>query len=82
MQIADSTLHIEFKLLKNKVFEFQKSLDTPLARLIRFRQYKFLTEESSVWNYSPLKKRPPELPGGLFVSALTSSLRKNGAARQ
>ncbi len=55
------------KLLKIHGFNLQKILDTPLAPLIRFRQKKFLTVRILRWNYSPLKKRPPELPGGLFV---------------
>ena len=47
------------KTLKTKTFISQNSLDTPVFRLIRFRQ-KVLTEFLSLrWNYSPLKKRPP-----------------------
>ena len=47
------------KPLKLKTFISEKSLDTPVFALIRFRQ-KVLTEFQSLrWNYSPLKKRPP-----------------------
>jgi hypothetical protein len=55
--------------LKTKAFIYQKSLDTPVFRLIRFRQ-KVLTESKSLrWNYSPLKEEAALLPGGLFICA-------------
>ena len=53
------TVDVFCKLLKIKTFISEKSLDTPVFALIRFRQ-KVLTEFQSLrWNYSPLKKRPP-----------------------
>jgi hypothetical protein len=53
------------KSLKLKTFKYQKSLDTSVFRLIRFRQ-KVLAEFSLRWNYSPLKKRPPIVAGRPF----------------
>ena len=46
------------KLLKTKIFISQKFLDTPLFRLIRFRQ-KVLTDFCPVGTILPTKKRPP-----------------------
>jgi hypothetical protein len=53
------------KLLKLKPFISQKFLDTPLFRLIRFRQ-KVLTVESPLELFS-LERKGRLLPGGLFV---------------
>jgi hypothetical protein len=47
-------------------FKSQIFLDTSVLSLIRFPQ-NVLMDFNLRWNYSPLKKRPPKLPGGLFV---------------
>jgi hypothetical protein len=64
------------KLLKINVFISQKSLDTPVFRLIRFCQ-KVLTVFCLRWNYSPLKEEAALLPGGLFVFARKYARRAN-----
>jgi hypothetical protein len=63
---AQSLLVDDFcKLLKLKVFIIQKFLDTPLLRLIRFRQ-KVLTDLPPLELFS-LEEKAAWLPGGLFV---------------
>ena len=56
------------KLLKLKLFIIQKFLDTPLLRLIRFRQ-KVLTDLPPLELFS-LEEKAALLPGGLFVCGL------------
>jgi hypothetical protein len=53
------------KLLKTKLFISQKFLDTPLFRLIRFRQ-KVLTDFAPLELFS-LKEKAAHCQGGLFV---------------
>jgi hypothetical protein len=55
--------------LKLKTFISQKSLDTPLFRLIRFRQ-KVLTDILPPLELFSLEEEAAQLPGGLFVFAL------------
>ena len=73
-----------FNLLIIKTFISEKSLDTPVFRLIRFRQ-KVLTDFLSLrWNYSPLKKRPPSCRVAFsFVRVIVDSnlMRGKVAAR-
>ena len=54
------------KLLKTLVFISQKSLDTPVFWLIRFRQ-KVLTESKPPLELFSLEEKAAQLPGGLFV---------------
>jgi hypothetical protein len=53
--------------LKIKAFISQKSLDTPVFRLIRFPQ-KVLTESKPPLELFSLEEKAAQLPGGLFVS--------------
>jgi hypothetical protein len=67
--------------LKTKTFISQKSLDTPVFRLIRFPQ-KVLTALPPLELFS-LEEEVTQLPGGLFVFArgkrkLRSELRERG----
>jgi hypothetical protein len=55
------------KLLKTQGFIYQKSLDTPVFRLIRFRQ-KVLTDLLPPLELFSLEEKAAQLPGGLFVS--------------
>ena len=55
------------KLLTTIAFISQKSLDTPVFRLIRFRQ-KVLTESKPPLELFSLEEEAAQLPGGLFVS--------------
>jgi hypothetical protein len=61
-------------LLKTKTFISQKSLDTPVFRLIRFAQ-KVLTDFQAPLELFSLEEEAALLPGGLFVSAQHSLLR-------
>jgi hypothetical protein len=61
-------------LLKTKTFIPQKSLDTPVFRLIRFPQ-KVLTDFKAPLELFSLEEEAALLPGGLFVFALHSSLQ-------
>jgi hypothetical protein len=66
-------VHMFCKLLIIRLFKSQIFLDTSVLRLIRFPQ-KVLMDFNLRWNYSPLKKRLPKLPGGLFVWEPVSQL--------
>ena len=66
------------KLLKLKTFISQKSLDTPVFRLIRFRQ-KVLTESKPPLELFSLEEEAAQLPGGLFVLAISSGARNSSA---
>jgi len=55
------------KLLITLAFISQKSLDTPVFWLIRFRQ-KVLTESKPPLELFSLEEKAAQLPGGLFVS--------------
>jgi hypothetical protein len=57
-------INLFYKLLKTKLFISQKSLDTPLFRLIRFRQ-KVLTDFAPLELFS-LKEKAAPLPGRSF----------------
>ena len=57
-----------YKLLKTKTFISQKSLDTPVFRLIRFAQ-KVLTDFKAPLELFSLEEEAALLPGGLFVYA-------------
>jgi len=59
------TVNLFRKLLKTLIFISQKFLDTPLFRLIRFRQ-KVLTALPPLELFS-LERKGRLLPGGLFV---------------
>jgi len=54
------------KILKTKTFISEKSLDTPVFRLIRFRQ-KVLTEFKPPLELFSLEEEATQLPGGLFA---------------
>jgi len=56
------------KLLKTKAFIIEKFLDTAFPCPIRFRQKVLMAFLELRWNYSPLKEKAVQLPGGLFVS--------------
>jgi len=56
------------KPLKTMAFISQKSLDTPVFRLIRFPQ-KVLTESKPPLELFSLEEKAAQLPGGLFVFA-------------
>ena len=56
-------------LLKIKTFISQKSLDTPVFRLIRFAQ-KVLTDFQAPLELFSLEEEAALLPGGLFVYAV------------
>ena len=62
------------KLLITMAFISQKSLDTPVFWLIRFRQ-KVLTEFKPPLELFSLEEKAAQLPGGLFVCMYFSSLR-------
>jgi len=55
------------KLLKTKTFISQKSLDTPVFRLIRFRQKSFDGILQPPLELFSLEEEAAQLPGGLFV---------------
>jgi hypothetical protein len=57
--------------LKTKTFISQKSLDTPVFRLIRFAQ-KVLTDFQAPLELFSLEEEAALLPGGLFVSVFSS----------
>jgi hypothetical protein len=61
-----ATIDRSCKLLKIKAFIYQKSLDTPVFGLIRFRQ-KVLTGFSPPLELFSLEGKAALLPGGLFV---------------
>src|SRR5882724_5950252 len=71
-----SAINLFSKPLKKKIFISQKSLDTPLFRLIRFRQ-KVLTEFCPVGTILP-KREGRTLPGRSFClrSQLSKSSRR------
>jgi hypothetical protein len=60
--------------LKTKTFISQKSLDTPVFRLIRFAQ-KVLTDFKAPLELFSLEEEAALLPGGLFVSVRNSPPR-------
>jgi hypothetical protein len=62
------------KVLKTKTFIYEKSLDTPVFRLIRFAQ-KVLTDFKAPLELFSLEEEAALLPGGLFVYALRSFVR-------
>jgi hypothetical protein len=62
------------KLLITLAFISQKSLDTPVFWLIRFRQ-KVLTESKPPLELFSLEEKAAQLPGGLFVSINSFELR-------
>ena len=64
------------KLLKTIAFISQKSLDTPVFRLIRFRQ-KVLTESKPPLELFSLEEKAAQLPGGLFVSDIILRIAVN-----
>jgi hypothetical protein len=57
--------------LKTKTFISQKSLDTPVFRLIRFAQ-KVLTDFKAPLELFSLEEEAALLPGGLFVYVFIS----------
>jgi hypothetical protein len=57
--------------LKTKTFISQKSLDTPVFRLIRFPQ-KVLTDFKAPLELFSLEEEAALLPGGLFVYVFIS----------
>jgi hypothetical protein len=67
-QIATAAPDIDLflKLLKIKTFISEKSLDTSVFRLIRFRQ-KVLTGSKAPLELFSLEEEAAQLPGGLFV---------------
>ena len=54
------------KQLKTKAFISEKSLDTPVFRLLRFPQ-KVLTDSKPPLELFSLEEKAAQLPGGLFV---------------
>ena len=63
---AGRNVNLFRKLLKTISFISQKSLDTSVFRLIRFRQ-KVLTESKPPLELFSLEEKAAQLPGGLFV---------------
>jgi hypothetical protein len=61
------------KLLKTIAFISQKSLDTPVFRLIRFPQ-KVLTEFKPPLELFSLEEKAAQLPGGLFALDIFSAV--------
>jgi hypothetical protein len=60
--------------LKTLAFISQKSLDTPVFRLIRFAQ-KVLTEFKPPLELFSLEEKAAQLPGGLFVFGIMVAKR-------
>ena len=54
-------------LLKTKAFISEKSLDTPVFRLLRFRQKSFDGILQPPLELFSLEEEAAQLPGGLFV---------------
>jgi len=78
------TVNLFPKLLKTIAFISQKSLDTPVFRLIRFAQ-KVLTEFKPPLELFSLEEKAAQLPGGLFVlsaAARRGKLRPRAVARE
>jgi hypothetical protein len=71
------------KLLKIKTVVSEKFLDTPLLRSLVFSQQVLIAgRKPRLELFSLEEKRPPELPGGLFVFCIALGARRAVASRR